>query len=476
MGQTPCEPPNESAQSERVVVDNVTQALSRFVHESRWDGLPSKVQHEAVRTFVNWVGCAYGGSSSPAVAQALIAMEGLDAQGFCSVLGTGRRLDSLNAAMVNSLSVGAHAFDDAHLATVAHPAAPSVSALLAYAERHRVSGEDFLHALTLSVELQCRLSSALAVPPAKCEVGWYMTGVTGAVGVAAAVGKLMGFSQQQLAWAMGLAAMQAGGLRASHGSMSCAWIPGNAGRNGLLAAHLAAGNFTCHDDALGATHGLLQLFANPANPLSLTEGLGQHWECMTVSLKPFPSGCLTHAVTDACLQLARSHDFSHDDILRVDLQVHRLAEGLTGRKEPRHSFDAQASIYHWAAAVLINRSAGLREASDECVNDPTVVALRRRVSATVVESLSPDAASVSVTLRDGRHLHMTVEACVGSASQPMSDAELDSKFTAQVSDVLGVDRARQLSAYCWDLAGAADVGQAAPGFWGPEPLQNSKET
>jgi len=454
---------------------SVTGQLARFVHHAQWQDLPAAVQHEAVRAFVNWAGCAVGGASSAAVTHALAGLDGLGAAGTCTVVGTQRRLDPLSAAMVNGLSVGAHAFDDAHLATVAHPGAPGIAALLAHAERHHVRGTDFLLALVLSSEIQCRLSCALAVAPAQCELGWYMTGVTGAVGVAAGVGKLMGLSEQQLAWAMGLAAMQAGGLRASHGSMSSALIPGDAGRNGLLAAHLAAGDFTCHDDALGATHGLLQLFGQPANPAALSERLGRHWECMNVSLKPFPSGCLTHAVVDACLQLVQAHDFVAADIERVDLRVHRLAEGLTGRRTPQHSFDAQASIYHWAAAVLRHRRAGLAEASDACVHDPEVVALRGRVVATVDEALAPDSAQAAVTLRDGRRLEAAVGPCIGSAARPMTDQELDAKLRRQVGDVLGRDHAEQLSRYCWQLAEAADVAAAAPGFWGPTPLLAQKD-
>lgn len=454
----------------------LTGQLARFVHRSQWQDLPGAVQHEALRAFVNGIGCAQGGASSAAVAHALAGLDRLQATGPCTVLGTQRRLDPSNAAMVNGLGIGAHAFDDAHLATVAHPGAPGIAALLAYAELHPVRGTDFLHALVLSSELQCRLSCALTVPPAQCELGWYMTGVTGAVGVAAAVGKLMGLSERQLAWAMGLAALQAGGLRASHGSMGSALIPGHAGREGLLAAHLAAGDFNCHDDALGATHGLLQLFGRPANADALTERLGQHWECMNVSLKPFPSGCLTHAATDACLQLVRAHDFAAADIARVDLWVHPLAEGLTGRGTPQHSFDAQASIYHWAAAVLQHRRAGLAEASDACVHDPAVVALRGRVVATVDEALALDAARAAVTLRDGRRLEAAVDPCIGAATRPMTDAELDAKLLRQAGDALGPDQALRLSRICWQLPEAADVGRAAPGFWGPAPLLSTKDT
>ena len=443
-----------------------TRRLTQFVLDSRWEELPAAVRHEGVRAFLNWVGCAYGGALHPAVDNAAAALDTLGASGQCTVLGRSKRLDPLNAAMINGLSVSVHAFDDAHLVTVAHPTAPSAAALLAYAELHPVSGRDFLHALILSNEIQARVSCALAAPPASCHIGHYMTGLTGAVGVAAGIGKLMGLSEQQIGWAMGIAVIQGGGLRASHGTMSCAFIPGNAGRNGLLAAHMAAANFTCHDDALGTTNGLLDAFGRPANPDALTDRLGSQFECMNAEPKPYPAGCLVHATIDACMELVRTQTFQSDDITRIELQVHELGLSLTGRREPQHSYDAQASIYHWAAAVLHHQRAGLYEASDACVHDPAVIALRERVVASVAQDLQADGARVEITLRDGRCLRASVGPCLGSTQRPMSDQQIDAKFVAQTEPMLGIERTRQLADICWDLSSVDDVGQCASGFWG----------
>jgi 2-methylcitrate dehydratase PrpD len=445
----------------------LTGQLAQFVLDSRWEGIPAAVRHESVRAFVNWVGCAYGGASHPAVSAAIDGLNGLAVSRQCTLLGYTYRLDPLNAALVNGLSVSVHAFDDAHLVTVAHPTAPSVAALLAYAELNAVSGPDFLHALVLSNEIQSRISCALGAPPASCHIGHYMTGLTGAVGVAAGIGKLMGLSAQQILWAMGVAAMQGGGLRASHGTMSCAFIPGNAGRNGLLAAHMAASGFTCHDDALGTDNGLLQVFGSPANPDALSDRLGSHFECMNVEPKPYPAGCLVHATIDACMELVRAHTFEPDQVARIELQVHELALGLTGRRKPQHSYDAQASVYHWAAAVLLHRRAGLAEASDACVQNPAVVALRARVVASVAKDLPADAARVRVTLLNGGYLEASVGTCLGSTQRPMSDDQIAAKFLAQAETALGTDRARQLADICWDLPSVDDVSRCAPGFWGP---------
>ncbi len=443
-----------------------TWALARFVHQSRWADMPAVVQHEAARAFVNWVGCAHGGAFQLAVASALPALTALSGAGVCTVIGRGVKLDPLNAALLNGLSVGANAFDDAHVQTVVHPAAPTVAALLAYAEQHPVSGQDFLHALVLSHELQARLSCALAVAPARCHVGHYMTGLTGGIGVAAGVGKLMGLTEQQLVWAMGIAAMQGGGFRSSHASMSSTFIPGDAARGGLLAAHMASNNFTCQDEPLTSPNGLLQVVGNPPNPAVLTERLGVHWECLNVAIKPFPNGCLIHAATDVCLELVRTHRFAPADIAKVEIQANQLSLGLTGKKDPRNFYEAQVSLYHWAAATLTHGRAGLYEASEACVLDPAVIALRERIVATVADDLQADEARAAVTLHDGQRLEAEVRPHVGSALRPLSDAQLDAKFLSQVEGPLGAARAAQLLATCWSLLRTGDVGSAAPGVWG----------
>ncbi len=125
--------------------------------------------------------------------------------------------------------------------------------------------------------------------------------------------------------------------------------------------------------------------------------------------------------------------------------------------------------------MLHHRQAGLAEASDACVHDPQVIALRGRVVATVDEALALDAAHAAVTLRDGRRFEAAVGPCIGSAARPMTDQELDAKLLRQVGDALGQDHALQLSRHCWQLADATDVGHAAPGFWGPASLFATKE-
>src|SRR5207245_2566714 len=153
--------------------------------------------------------------------------------------------DVMHAALMNGISSHVFDYDDTHLRTIIHPAGPVASALLALSEYQPISGRDFVNALVLGVETECRIGNA--VYPAHYDIGWHITGTVGPFGAAAAVGKILGLNEQQMVWALGLAAVQPVGLKEMFGSMTKSFHPGRAAQNGLTAAFLASKNYTSSD-------------------------------------------------------------------------------------------------------------------------------------------------------------------------------------------------------------------------------------
>src|SRR5262249_2266408 len=147
--------------------------------------------------------------------------------------------------MINCLSSAAHAYDDTHLATVTHPTGPVVSALLALSETHPLAGEDFLAALMVGMEIECRLSTIIAAPGTGSRGGWYITGVTGGIGAAAALARALRLDRRTTVSALGLAAAQSCGVRGTHGAMACAYVPAIAAQAGFTAAMMARAGFDC---------------------------------------------------------------------------------------------------------------------------------------------------------------------------------------------------------------------------------------
>jgi 2-methylcitrate dehydratase PrpD len=235
-----------------------------------------------------------------------------------------RKVDVLTAALLNCVSSGAHAFDDTHAEMVLHPAGPIAASIMALAERTPVKGEDFLLALVLGLEVECRLTRAIAVPPAQCDVGWYLTGLTGGIGAAAAAGKLMGLSAEQIVWACGIACGQGSGFRAMHGSMCSPLVPAHAGHTGLRAAFMAAKGYTSTSHHVDGDRGFLEMYAQKANPAAVTDRLGSQFEVMRNTYKPYPCGIVLHPLIDGCLQVAAQSGAPAAAIERVEVKVHPL--------------------------------------------------------------------------------------------------------------------------------------------------------
>ncbi len=439
--------------------DPVTAKLAAYLVDAKPESLPAAVREEAVRTFVNWVGCAVGGSRHAAVVAALAALGPFSGPPRASVLGRSERVDPLLASLLNGISSHVFDFDDTHLRTVIHPAGPVASALLAFAEHQPVNGHDFLHALVLGIEVECRIGNA--VFPAHYDIGWHITGSAGVFGAAAAVGKLLDLDAQRMAWALGLAATQPVGLREMFGSMTKSFHPGRAAQNGMTAALLAANGYTSSEQALEAKRGWLNVLSTEHDSQEITDGLGSRYEIAVNSYKPFACGIVIHPVIDACLQLRAREQLEPDAVRAVRLSVHPLVLELTGKTEPRNGLEGKFSVYHAAAVALCEGGGGEPQFSDRAVLDPAVVALRRRVSAITDPALQADAAHVEIALLDGRKLQLHVDHAIGSRHRPMSNTDLEHKFIGLSEDLLGQAPARRLLDACWSVEHLDDVAAIA---------------
>jgi 2-methylcitrate dehydratase PrpD len=440
----------------------ITRTLARFVLQHRAADVPAPVRHEAARSLLNWVGCAIGASRHETVERALAALKPFSGPAQASVLGRAERLDIMHAALMNGITSHTFDFDDTHLKTVIHPSGPVASAILALAERQPVAGADFLHAFILGVEAECRIGNS--VYPEHYDVGWHITGTTGVFGAAAAAGRLLRLSEQQLTWALGIAATQACGLREMFGTMCKPFHPGNAARNGLLAALLAQRGFTSSEQGIEAQRGFAHVLSTAFDPEAITGGLGETWEVALNTYKPFACGIVIHPTIDGCVQLRDEHGLQADQIEGVALAVHPLVLELTGKKTPQVGLEGKFSVYHSAAVALIRGAGGEAEYSDACVRDPRVVALRERVNATVDAAMHEDQARITIRLKDGRTLERFVEHAIGSLDRPMSDGDLERKFRALVSPILAPAACDRLLGLCWraaDLDDAAEIARAA---------------
>jgi 2-methylcitrate dehydratase PrpD len=433
--------------------------LARYARDAQLDDFPAAAQHEALRSVLNWAGCAVGGSNHAAVERALAALQEFSAGPQCSLFGRRERVDASHAALLNGMSAHVLDFDDTHLRTLLHPSVPVASALMALAERGPVlSGRAFLLAFLVGVEIECRIANAIWF---EHKSHWYITGTAGVFGAAAAAARALALDEVQTAHALGVAAAQAAGMREMAGTMTKSFIHGRAAQNGLLAALLARQGFTAADTSLEGDNGFVKVMARKYDMTAITAGLGSTFEILSNSYKPYACGVVAHPVIDACIQLRNARPDLVRDIERISLRVSPRAIELTGIKSPPNGLKSKWSIYHSAAVSLIDGAAGEHQYTDARVNDAVVRSLRERIDAVADGTLSEIEAKVTLTFRDGTTLHRHVERVIGSAENPMSDRDLEAKVRGLAEGVLPAARTESMIGACWGLKDLDDAGTLA---------------
>jgi 2-methylcitrate dehydratase PrpD len=437
----------------------VTRELARFVVESPWSTIPDAIRHEGRRALLNWAGCALGGCRDETVDTALKALSDFAGPPQATLFGRSERTDILHAAALNALSSNILDFDDTHLRTVIHPTVPVAAAVIALAERLRVTGAQLLHAFILGIEAECRVGNAIS--PEHYDAGWHITATCGIFGAAAACAKLLELDTQKTAWAFGLAANQAAGTTGAHGSMTKSWNMANAARNGLMAALLAAKSFTSTEQGLEGERGFARVFSQRRDLDEIVRGLGETWELAQNTYKPYPCGIVAHPVIDACLALRDEARAAPNAIERIELRVHPLVRMLMGNAAPRTGLEAKLSVQHCAAAALIHGQVGVREFTDTYVNDPAVAALRARVMLVEDPAMPKEAADVTVHAIGGSTLKKYVPHATGSLERPMSDEALGHKFRSLAEWGWPECDTRAFIELAWSLDALTDAGAFA---------------
>jgi 2-methylcitrate dehydratase PrpD len=437
----------------------VSAALAAFASGVRFENLPEDVVHQAVRCLVDWLGCTLAGAGTPESGRVRAAIRAMDPDRSraAGIVGTRERAAAGQAALANGIAAHMLDFDDTFNPdrTTIHGSAPLWPAIAATAELVPVSGRRAVEAFVAGFEVQTRVAAAAGA--GHYDAGWHVTGTVGHIGAAVATARLLGLSPEQTLAALGTGATQSAGMKVVYGSMGKSLHAGKAAMDGLLSGFLARDGFTSATEPVEGHRGFLHLFAPDPVPELAVEGLGQHWYLPRDGFKPYACGSLTHPPAQALLELRAEHGLSAADVASVDAYVHDYVKTTTGLAEPRTGLQGKFSIYHVLAVALADGAAFLDQFTDERVADPELATLRTRVHVHVDAAQSKDSARVVLTLRDGRTLERHVAHNLGTPDNPMTDQQLEQKFGALASPVLGADQTGELAETCWKLPGLDDI-------------------
>jgi 2-methylcitrate dehydratase PrpD len=440
----------------------VTARLAEFAVNTNAAAWPDSVRREALRSFFNVAGCAIGGARHEMVDIVDKTLGAFAGAPQATLFGRGRKADVLHASLVNGLASSIHSFDDTHETAVVHPSGPIAAAVLALAELRPVSGEDLLAAFALGVEMTCRLCLGTTVPPADGSFAWSGTGITMGFGAAVAAGRLLRLDERRMRVAMGLALSEASGFRAMHGTATVAFMPAHGGQMGLRAALLAERGFTAGLSGLEGKSGYLSVFCTRPDLDALAGGLGERFELLRNTYKPYPCGIVIHPIIDACLRLRRDHEPDPDKIVRVAIQASPGAMALCNNRDPKDEMQAHVSLHHWTAAAFIRGTARILDMDTEtAVKDPALMAFQSKVEATLDPAMAADQTEVTITMAGGARHVCRIEHGVGSKLNPMSDADLERKFLGLAEPVVGAARTRELIEKTWAVRSLPDAGELA---------------
>ncbi len=435
--------------------------LANFVLNFPTQDIPSDVMHLAKRCVMNSCGVALYGTLDPAID---ILLDYLGAEGCApqaTVIGKGFKTSPQNAALANGFLGHLEDYDDTHT-TVIHPSAPILPAALALGEQCPVSGRDLLAAFAVGVEVACRIGLVIYEHFREGAAHWHITNTCGVLGAAAAAGRLLKLTQEQMIYAFAIAGTQASGLREVFGSMCKPFHAGKAAQNGTVAALLAQRGFTGTDGIFEGERGLVGVMASGHDINEATKDLGARWELPQNGLKPYACGQANHGLLDAVLALRKKSGVSSQTINHMQGSVQQFAPALVRRRHPRSGLESKFCYYHSMAVAMIDGQALPAQFTDARAADLAVQALRDRIDFSEDPSLSRRAAMVTVELNDGTTFTETILHPTGTPGNPMSDAMVQAKFNELASAAIGAEKAARAKRALWDIDKLADMRELIP--------------
>jgi 2-methylcitrate dehydratase PrpD len=420
----------------------LTDYVGKFVATAKYEDIPADVIELGKKSILDGLGLALAGSKART---GTLCRQFVEQAGICetkaTIIGTAKKTSPRFAAFVNGVSIHADDFDDTQLSAakdrvyglLVHPTVPVLPAALALAERGSASGKELMLSYHLGVEVECKIAEAIS--PRHYQDGFHSTGTCGPFGSAVACAKMLGFEQSKILNVLGLVASQSGGLRENFGTMTKPFQAGHAAESGVASAEFVSLGWTAAEQILEADRGFFHAFGGSYDPAAIFDRLGKPWTFASpgISLKPYPSGSLTHPAMTEMARLITVENIQADQVEKVDVGANHNMTTTLLHHRPKNGLEAKFSLEFCMAVLLLKRKAGLSEFSDKVVQQTDVQEMIPKINFYVdseAESAGFDKMTslLKIHLKDGRVLTGRADFGKGSPSNPMTFDEAATKF------------------------------------------------
>lgn len=453
---------------------DITAAAVAFLTQASFEALPSNALEISRRCLLDSAGLVLSGLGVPAIS--ILADFARDQGGASQALLLGQgalRVPVQVAARVLGTAGHVHDFDDTQVShdpahvygLLTHPSIPPFSAALAVSDMlGGVSGQRFVTAFNYGFELGCKISEWMQ--PDHYLRGHHTSGTVGTFSACATACILLDLDATVTARALGIAGSFAAGIRCNFGTMTKPLHVGRAAENGVLAAMLAARGYTADPTVLDGPWGFPAVLGGGFTPEKVKQGFGRTWSIVDpgVSIKPYPSGILTHQSMDMVKGLVLREGIDPATVARIDFfagdNILRPIRYRIAKNELQAKFSMAALI----SMLVLYRDAGLGQFQDDVIAAPAFQDMQERVHTHAdpeINALGFDLirSRVEITLKNGKILKAEADTRYrGGPSWPLTDVELRSKYDGCVTKLDSVLTDRIAN----EVLGLADAVSTGP--------------
>ena len=427
-------------------METMSDKLARFAAGLSYEDIPGQVIEKAKRHLLDALGIGLAATREPYADAVTKTARDWGGTPQASVWRYGDKLPVAHTAMVNGSYVHGLDFDDTHTDSITHMSACVVPTALAAGEAVGASGRDILAAMVAGYEIIARIGGA--VPGKFHAEGYHATPICGAFGAAAIMGRLMNHSPEAIANAFGVCGSQAAGIQEflDDGSWVKRFHPGWASHAGVTAAQMAGHGFMGPRKVLEGRFGLYAThLSDPSYDAEiLSGGLGERWETLRISFKPYPCCHFNHAAMDAAKNLVHEAGISIDEIDEIETItpepiLHIVCEPIEHKRKPNTQYAALFSLPFCLAVNVVKGRATLDDFDEEHLGDAEVLELAGKVRCSGMDSdRFPKYlhGGVKMTLKDGRVLERDEPVNWGNPENPMEWADVEAKFRGNARRVL----------------------------------------